>query len=96
MTTRFFLKALLVIWPFLRDAIFKNRTVSEVVKENWHLNVMFFLVCLLTIMLWFTTHAALTARDTATQLKQVLDSQPVCLSPEAQEKRRKRLIELIQ
>jgi len=95
MTIRIVFKALLVIWPFLRDAIFKDRTVSEVIRENWHINVMFVLIVSLVLFMFYTTTAALEARDKMAKLEALIEAQPVCLSPQAVEERKRRLMDLL-
>jgi hypothetical protein len=95
MTTRLLLKALWLLWPFLRDAVFKNRTASEVLKENWHLNGMFFLNLVVILFMGFAVVSALDARAKVATLESVIKEQPVCLSPEAADARRQRLIELL-
>lgn len=57
------MKALMLAWPWLKRAIFGDRTVREVVWENKHLTIMGGLVL---VMLWvflalFTEHLALKA-----------------------------------
>lgn len=48
MTARLLLKALRLLWPYLRSAIFKDRTVAEVIRENAHITVMLvFVICLI-------------------------------------------------
>lgn len=55
MTVRLLLKALRLLWPYLRSAIFKDRTVSEVIAENLHVTVMLGLILSLIVMLSITT-----------------------------------------
>lgn len=55
MTARLFLKALRLLWPYLRSAIFRDRTVAEVIHENLHITMMLGLIILLTIALAMTT-----------------------------------------
>lgn len=88
-------KALLIIWPFLRSAIFRGRTVSEVLRENWHMNAMFTLVITLIIFLWYTTHAVMDARSEITRLETLINQQPVCIAPEVVDDRRRMLIDLL-
>lgn len=45
------IKALLLIWPFLKRAIFGDRTIKEVVLANIHITVVN--VCLVVVFLAF-------------------------------------------
>ncbi len=94
-TLRFVFKALLVFWPFLRYAIFRDRTVSEVVKENWHMNGMFAVIIVLVMFMFYLLQATIDARVQVARLESVMKTQPVCLSPEANDERRRRLMDLL-
>ena len=48
-------KALRLLWPYLRSAIFKDRTVTEVIKENQHLTWMLVLIMMLVFALVIAT-----------------------------------------
>jgi hypothetical protein len=61
--SRFILKALVLLWPFLKAAVFKERTVKEVILENKHLTGMLLLLCLLTGALFMTTLALSDTKD---------------------------------
>lgn len=45
------IKALLLIWPFLKRALFGDRTIKEVVLANIHITVVN--VCLVVVFLAF-------------------------------------------
>lgn len=95
MTMRLFLKALLVIWPFLKSAIFKERSVAEVLKENLHLTAMLLLIVILASALIMTTTTLSEYKDRFTKLQLAVKEQGAdCLGDE-NTKRRKRLIELL-
>ena len=47
-------KALLLLWPFLKRAIFGDRTVKEVMLENKHVTFMFAIVLMLSMSLILT------------------------------------------
>lgn len=47
-------KALLLLWPFLKRAIFGDRTVREVMLENKHVTFMFATVLILSTSLILT------------------------------------------
>lgn len=55
MTVRLLLKALRLLWPYLRSAIFKDRTVTEVIVENLHITIMLGFIMALILMLSITT-----------------------------------------
>lgn len=55
MTVRLLLKALRLLWPYLRSAIFKDRTVTEVIVENLHITIMLGFILVLILMLGITT-----------------------------------------
>ena len=95
MTMRFFWKALLVIWPFLKSAIFKERNVGEVLRENKHITGMLSLILLLAFSLMLTTSALSTYKERYAKLQSAVKEQGAdCLGDES-DKRRKRLIELL-
>lgn len=52
---RLILRALIVIWPFLKTAIFRERTIAEVIKENKHLTALQVLILVLILSLVITT-----------------------------------------
>jgi len=49
-------KALLLLWPFLKIALFRNKTVKQVLLDNIHLVLIYFcvltLVFTLTVLYW--------------------------------------------
>lgn len=95
MTMRFFWKALLVIWPFLKSAIFKERDVIEVLRENKHITAMLALILLLALSLIMTTSALSEYKERYSKLQSAVKEQGAdCLGDEP-DKRRKRLIELL-
>lgn len=55
MTVRLILKALRLLWPYVRSAIFRDRTVIEVIIENLHITIMLGLIIILVVMLSITT-----------------------------------------
>ncbi|ARV77340.1 hypothetical protein FDI21_gp171 [Pseudomonas phage Noxifer] len=52
---RLLFKALRLLWPYLRSAIFKDRTVVEVLKENVHLTYMLGIILVLVFALALST-----------------------------------------
>lgn len=48
---RYAFKALRLLWPYLRAAIFKDRTVVEVIRENMHFTCMSVLIMMLVFAL---------------------------------------------
>lgn len=55
MTTRLILKALRLLWPYLRSAIFRDRTITEVIVENLHITIMLGFIMVMIVMLSITT-----------------------------------------
>lgn len=52
---RLLFKALRLLWPYLRSAIFKDRTVVEVLKENVHFTYMLGIILVLVVALAIST-----------------------------------------
>lgn len=48
------IRALLLIWPFLRRALFGDLTIKEVVLENMHITVVYLCLCALVYMQLYT------------------------------------------
>lgn len=94
-TLKFIFKALLVFWPFLRYAIFRDRTVSEVVKENWHMNGMLAVILVLVMFIFYLLQVTIDTKVQLSRVEAVMKTQPVCLSPEANDERRRRLMDLL-
>jgi hypothetical protein len=76
------MKALLLIWPFLKRAIFKDRTVTEVMLENKHVTVMFIMILLLLGSLVMVTSELNAVRSAHRLTKAELISGEKCLPPE--------------
>lgn len=81
---RLFFKGCVLVWPWLKAAIFKDRTVMEVIVENKHLTGMLLLLCLLIGALLMTTFALSDTKDAyrvaRDQLEQ-LHRTGVCIAP---------------
>ena len=79
---RFLFKALRLLWPYLRSAIFKDRTVVEVIRENKHFTGMLGLILLLVWALAISTMRLSELKEEHTARK--VDSANVpctCASP---------------
>jgi hypothetical protein len=94
---RLFFKALIVIWPFLKSAIFKDRTVGEVIAENKHITVMLALNVVMLVSLVLTTQALAYYKDEYIKTKSTVSATTTLTAcvPESIEERRQRLIELL-
>lgn len=96
---RLMLKALFIIWPFLKTAIFRERTIVEVIKENKHLTAMQVVILLLSITLGITTAELADYKVNYRALQQRLIESSTRCSPESPEddleQRKQRLMELL-
>ncbi|BEG72428.1 hypothetical protein [Pseudomonas phage PA1C] len=88
-------KALLLLWPFLKRAIFGDRTVREVMLENKHVTFMFAMVLVLAMSLMLTIGELNDVKSENWKLKQ----RPECVcdvdSVESLQARRKLLGEIL-
>ena len=92
---RLIFKALIVIWPWLKTAIFKEGTVAEVVAENKHLTFMLVLIVVLILSLVITTSALSDYKeDYRAVIEKMKESQYQCV-PEDVELRKQRLTEML-
>lgn len=92
---RFACKVLLVIWPFLKSAVFKERNVVEVLRENKHITCMLILILLLISALAMTTMALSEYKEQYQQLQAAVKEQGKDCLGDGTDKRRKRLLELL-
>lgn len=70
---RLFFKGCVLVWPWLKAAVFKDRTVTEVISENKHLTGMLLLMCLLIGALLMTTFALSDTKDAYRSAREQLD-----------------------
>lgn len=81
-------KALLLLWPFARVAIFGERKISRVLLDNIHTVIIFgcvLLLCSLTTLLYFRYD---DVKSENVRLKAELIQ--VCITPEVSLKERRR------
>lgn len=81
---RLFFKGCVLVWPWLKAAVFKDRTVLEVILENKHLTGMLLLLCLLIGALFMTTFALSDTKDAYRVAREQLDQlqrPTVCVAP---------------
>lgn len=61
---RYLGKAFILIWPFLKNVIFKDRTIREVINDNRQFTVMFgLLVILMSTLMLTSSYLADTKAD---------------------------------
>lgn len=56
------LKGLILVWPFIKNIIFKDRTVWEVLRDNAHLTMLFYLIMIVAMTLYLTATALSNAK----------------------------------
>lgn len=86
---RLFFKGCVLVWPWLKAAIFKDRTVVEVLLENKHLTGMLLLLCLLIGALLMTTFALSDTKDAYRLAREQIDQlqrPSICVAPNAFDK----------
>lgn len=88
-------KALIVFWPFLKAAVFKDRTVAEVIKENKHLTAMLVVNILLICVLVITTKALADYKGEYRKVRAEITSVQQACVPDLLEERKKRLSTLL-
>ena len=66
------IKALLLIWPFLKRAVFGDRTIKEVMLENKHVTFMFAVVVILLLSFFMTVSELDEVRSENVALKKQL------------------------
>lgn len=59
----FILKLLVTLWPFLKNIIFKDRTIREVLKTNKQFTLLFGLLVMVTISLLMTVQSLTEIRS---------------------------------
>lgn len=73
------IKALLLFWPFLKRAVFGERTVKEVMLENKHVTFMFAVVVVLLLSFFVTVSELNEVRTENVSLKSQLHQ--MCIAP---------------
>lgn len=79
------LKTLLFVWPFLKRAIFGDRTVKEVLLENKHVTLMLILIVILAFMLAAVTMELRSVRDQHSAVRTEVQRIKEASSPEEAE-----------
>ncbi len=82
-TARLIFKALRLLWPYLRSAIFKDRTIVEVMKENHYLTAMLGLILMLVFALVISTVRLSELKEELAEEKgdKVTEQPRVCVLP---------------
>ncbi|BDR26953.1 hypothetical protein RVBP20_1940 [Pseudomonas phage sp. NK1] len=90
------IKALLFVWPFLKRAIFGDRTIKEVLLENKHVTAMLILVVILLGTLFIVTSELKSVKARNWAVKAEMDRLKK-MTPEKAEmlERRRRLNDLL-
>ncbi|MNC18891.1 hypothetical protein D3C87_1300880 [compost metagenome] len=78
---RLLFKALRLLWPYLRSAIFKDRTVVEVIRENKHFTCMLGLILLLVWALAISTMRVSELKEQAARKVDPANVATSCTSP---------------
>jgi DMSO/TMAO reductase YedYZ heme-binding membrane subunit len=78
---RLLFKALRLLWPYLRSAIFKDRTVIEVIRENKHFTGMLGLILLLVWALAISTMRVSELKEQAARKVDPANVAVTCTSP---------------
>lgn len=91
----FTMKALLLVWPFLKRALFGDRTIKEVVLANIHITVVN--VCLIVTFLAFMNVVIelSVVKSENRQLRAELARVPVAVKDLSLEERRRVLSEIL-
>ena len=82
-TARLIFKALRLLWPYLRSAIFKDRTIVEVMKENQYLTAMLGLILMLVFALVISTVRLSELKEELAEMKgdKVTEQPCLCTMP---------------
>lgn len=70
---RLVFKAIQLLWPFLKRAIFGDRTIREVLLEHKHVTYMFAILLFMTLSLSITLKELVAARATNGGLKEQVE-----------------------
>lgn len=89
------IKALLLVWPFLKRAIFRDRTVVEVLLENKHVTFIFSIVLVLLVSFLMTVNELNDVRSENLILKDKLEQKCECVDVNHLSQRKKLLDKLL-
>lgn len=78
---RLLFKALRLLWPYLRSAIFKDRTVVEVIKENVHFTYMLGIILVLVFALTISTIRLSELKEQAAAKAEPVIAPCSCVAP---------------
>jgi hypothetical protein len=78
---RLLFKALRLLWPYLRSAIFKDRTVVEVIKENLLFTYMLGIILMLVVTLAISTIRLSELKEEQAALRAGPAVVPTCIAP---------------
>ena len=70
---RLVFKAIHLLWPFLKRAIFGDRTIREVLLEHKHVTYMFAILLFMTLSLSITLKELVAARATNRDLEEQIE-----------------------
>lgn len=66
-------KAVVFFWPFLKNILFRDRPVMEVLKQHRHMTALFIMLLVSFLSLLVVLTALQDAREQITQQNRVLD-----------------------
>lgn len=69
---RFIFKTLIILWPFLKNVVFKDRTVLEVLANNKHITLMMVMVLLMMLTIVSATNKLSAVNKHATSTHELL------------------------
>lgn len=88
-------QALLSLWPFLRRAIFGDRSIREVLLENRHITFMLFCIMLmLATIFWVGSELDVVKAENVSIAQELEDLKATIQAPDI-DARRRRLDELL-